>query len=312
MLWGYSKCLREASGTEIPLPPAPSPTPDLAAQQPSGPVCPGRGVHLQILGSGGPGASAGRASASYLVGALPLAANEDRDRTRRLGSVAPFQGSSSSSPVTSLWVSLMKWSSSCCPPVSVGPASLHRPHDSASGIPRLKSIWRLSTPCPASPCRRARKASRLPSCRPTRAEPGERRRRMNSRPRRQAPAWARRSPRRSRAARPTTSASMTRWPVLAEEPAGERGREVGFVTSAVWSPRLERNIGYAMVPTALARLETRLSIAAPEGEREARVVPKPFVDPDKEIPNHRKSLASSPRDTKAGSTPTGSRCAPPP
>ena len=40
---------------------------DLAAQQPSGPVCPGRWVHLQILGSGGPGASAGRASASYLV-----------------------------------------------------------------------------------------------------------------------------------------------------------------------------------------------------------------------------------------------------
>ena len=150
--------------------------------------------------------------------------------------MSPFQGSSSSSPVTSLWVSLMKWSSSCCPPVSVGPASLHRPHDSASGIPRLKSIWRLSTPCPASPCRRARKASRLPSCRPTRAEPGERRRRMNSRPRRQAPAWARRSPRRSRAARPTTSASMTRWPVLAEEPGGRawsggRLRDLGRVVA---------------------------------------------------------------------------------
>ena len=37
---------------------------DLAAQQPSDPVCLGRGVHLQIRGSG---ASSGRASASYLV-----------------------------------------------------------------------------------------------------------------------------------------------------------------------------------------------------------------------------------------------------
>ncbi len=40
---------------------------DLAGQQPSGPVCPGMGVHLQILGSGGPGASSGRASTGYLV-----------------------------------------------------------------------------------------------------------------------------------------------------------------------------------------------------------------------------------------------------
>ena len=79
--------------------------------------------------------------------------------------------------------------------------------------------------------------------------------------------------------------NMTRWPVLAEEEwLDGDGGPVGFVTSAVWSPRLERNIGYALVPTALARLETRLGIVTPGGEREARVVPRPFVDPDKEIP----------------------------
>ena len=39
-----------------------------------------------------------------------------------------------------------------------------------------------------------------------------------------------------------------------------------------------------MVPTAFAELGTRLTIATPDGERAATVVPRPFVDPDKEIP----------------------------
>ncbi|MYE92859.1 MAG: glycine cleavage system protein T, partial [Gemmatimonadetes bacterium] len=65
---------------------------------------------------------------------------------------------------------------------------------------------------------------------------------------------------------------------------GEGGEAIGFVTSAVWSPRLKRNIGYATVPTAFAELGTRLRVATPDGDREAAVVPKPFVDPDKEIP----------------------------
>ena len=72
--------------------------------------------------------------------------------------------------------------------------------------------------------------------------------------------------------------NMTRWPVR------HRGREVGFVTSAVYSPRLDRNIGYAMLPVAFAELGTRLRVATPDGERDAAVVPRPFVDPDKEIP----------------------------
>jgi aminomethyltransferase len=69
------------------------------------------------------------------------------------------------------------------------------------------------------------------------------------------------------------------WPVSA-------GRErVGDVTSAIYSPRLQRNIGYAMVPVAHAALGTALTVAIPvAGERRATVVPKPFVDPRKEIP----------------------------
>jgi aminomethyltransferase len=57
------------------------------------------------------------------------------------------------------------------------------------------------------------------------------------------------------------------------------------VTSAIYSPRLEKNIGYAMVPTDLARSGTRLELVLPGDEaRPATVVPKPFVDPAKEIP----------------------------
>lgn len=73
--------------------------------------------------------------------------------------------------------------------------------------------------------------------------------------------------------------NMTRWSVDAN------GRDVGFVTSAVYSPRLEKNIGYANVPMELSNLDTELTVDVPGHERRpAVVVPRPFVDPDKEIP----------------------------
>jgi aminomethyltransferase len=73
--------------------------------------------------------------------------------------------------------------------------------------------------------------------------------------------------------------NMTRWPVCAGE------RQVGFITSALHSPRLGKNIGYAMLPVEFAALGTSLRVVVPEaGERPATVVRKPFVDPDKDIP----------------------------
>jgi aminomethyltransferase len=60
---------------------------------------------------------------------------------------------------------------------------------------------------------------------------------------------------------------------------------VGRVTSAVWSPRLKKNIGYAMLPVSLAALQTKLTVQIPGiGDRPATVVPRPFVDPKKDIP----------------------------
>jgi aminomethyltransferase len=63
------------------------------------------------------------------------------------------------------------------------------------------------------------------------------------------------------------------------------GSRTGRVTSAVYSPRLKRNIGYAMLPLAYSALGTPLTVTLPGvGTRKARVVPRPFVDPGKEIP----------------------------
>jgi aminomethyltransferase len=72
--------------------------------------------------------------------------------------------------------------------------------------------------------------------------------------------------------------NVTRWPVR------KGGETVGQVTSATYSPRLEKNIGYAMVPTAHAALGTELEIETPSGAARAVVVPMPFVDPGKAIP----------------------------
>lgn len=59
---------------------------------------------------------------------------------------------------------------------------------------------------------------------------------------------------------------------------------IGQVSSAFWSPRLEKNIGYALVPTSHAAIGSKLTIRTAKGETRAVVVPKPFIDPKKETP----------------------------
>jgi glycine cleavage system aminomethyltransferase T len=63
------------------------------------------------------------------------------------------------------------------------------------------------------------------------------------------------------------------------------GDEVGKITSAIYSPRLKKNLGYAMVPVKHAAMGTELRVKIPGvGERRATVVARPFIDPKKEIP----------------------------
>ena len=68
-------------------------------------------------------------------------------------------------------------------------------------------------------------------------------------------------------------------------PAYDGDRLVGRVTSACYSPRLEKNIGFAMVPIEFAERGTELQVDTPKSGRvSAAVVTMPHFDPTKEIP----------------------------
>ena len=62
---------------------------------------------------------------------------------------------------------------------------------------------------------------------------------------------------------PKLEMNFTKWPVSADDGA------VGAVTTALWSPRLERNIGYAWLPVELAGDGTSVTVTTPDGERDA-------------------------------------------
>ena len=67
--------------------------------------------------------------------------------------------------------------------------------------------------------------------------------------------------------------------------AFHESKHVGTVTDLIWSPRLERNIGYVWVPIGLVGPGTPLEVEAPDGGRwQARTVSIPFLDPKKDVP----------------------------
>lgn len=72
-----------------------------------------------------------------------------------------------------------------------------------------------------------------------------------------------------------------RWPVF------KSSRSVGEVTSAVHSPRLEKNIGFVLADIDAANLGEQLEVDTPEGRRALEVTTLPFVDPEKKIPRRR-------------------------
>jgi len=71
--------------------------------------------------------------------------------------------------------------------------------------------------------------------------------------------------------------NTTFWPVLRD------GKPVGKVTSAVYSPRLEKNIALAMVAIENSDEGTQLEVQLPDVQSQATVVEKPFYDPKKAI-----------------------------
>ena len=67
-------------------------------------------------------------------------------------------------------------------------------------------------------------------------------------------------------------------------PVSKDGRVVGEVTDAVWSPRLERNIGYVWVPVELSEPGNVLDVESESGRLVGRTAAIPFVDARKEVP----------------------------
>lgn len=61
------------------------------------------------------------------------------------------------------------------------------------------------------------------------------------------------------------------------------GQNVGKVTSAVYSPRLKRNIALAMVATEHANIGSEVEVMTGSGPTPATVVERPFYDPKKKI-----------------------------
>jgi aminomethyltransferase len=59
---------------------------------------------------------------------------------------------------------------------------------------------------------------------------------------------------------------------------------LGRVTAGAWSPRLERNIGYAWVPIRWQDPGSELEAQTPLGRVPVTVAPLPFVDPNKDTP----------------------------
>ncbi len=80
---------------------------------------------------------------------------------------------------------------------------------------------------------------------------------------------------------PLAGPNTTFWPIISDD------KVVGKVTSAIYSPRLEKNIALAMVSNDVAQKGTQLGVQLNMQLREqmsvATVVDKPFYDPKKKI-----------------------------
>ena len=71
--------------------------------------------------------------------------------------------------------------------------------------------------------------------------------------------------------------NTTFWPI------NSAGAHVGKVTSAVYSPRLKRNIALAMVEVSHAHIGMQVEVVLPSGPTTATIVERPFFDAKKSL-----------------------------
>ena len=78
---------------------------------------------------------------------------------------------------------------------------------------------------------------------------------------------------------PFPELNNVKWPVVDAD-----GPKIGKVTSAIYSPRLEKNIGFAWLPAERSTEGATVTVQTEWGTRQGTVVQMPFVDPGKQIP----------------------------
>ena len=77
--------------------------------------------------------------------------------------------------------------------------------------------------------------------------------------------------------KPLEGPNTTFWPIE------DKGSKIGKVTSAVYSPRLKKNIALAMVNVENSEIGTDLEVLTHQGKFFAKIVEIPFYDPKKKI-----------------------------
>jgi len=76
---------------------------------------------------------------------------------------------------------------------------------------------------------------------------------------------------------PLSGPNTTFWPIK------KNGKQIGKVTSAVYSPRLKKNIALAMIDINFSEIGVTLEVNTHEGNYNSTIVEKPFYDPKKKI-----------------------------
>ena len=66
-------------------------------------------------------------------------------------------------------------------------------------------------------------------------------------------------------------------------PLNKDNKKIGKITSAVYSPRLKKNIALAMIDIEQSEIGTKLEVITNEGKYNCEIVEKPFYDPKKKI-----------------------------
>ena len=76
---------------------------------------------------------------------------------------------------------------------------------------------------------------------------------------------------------PLSGPNTTFWPIK------KNGKQIGKVTSAIYSPRLKENIALAIIDINFSEIGSNLEVTTHEGKYNSIVVEKPFYDPKKKI-----------------------------